>query len=301
MKRRSFIKNTGLGLGALAFLNNRTLAAYLDDPAFKIRMLKKDIGIFTERGGTILFMLSKEGTVIVDAQFPDTAGHLINEIRKRTVHPFRLLINTHHHGDHSSGNLAFKDLVLHVLAHENSKTNQQNAAVKNKTEDKQFYPYQTYTDIWCEKIGKEEVCLHYFGAAHTNGDSVVEFHKAKTVHMGDLVFNRRHPYVDRSSGANIKNWITVLDKTIITFPANTNFICGHAATGYDVLVKQNDLRAFQHYLQQLLLHVEAEIKSGKTLDEILKSTSSIPGAAEWTGAGVDRPLKAAFEELTNAS
>ena len=41
-------------------------------------------------------------------------------------------MNTHHHGDHTSGNIAFKGLVQNVLAHENSKANQQRVA-KEKT------------------------------------------------------------------------------------------------------------------------------------------------------------------------
>ena len=59
MKRRSFIKTTGLTLGALALLNRSTLAAFLKDPAYNIKMLTDDIGVFTEKGGTILFMLAK--------------------------------------------------------------------------------------------------------------------------------------------------------------------------------------------------------------------------------------------------
>ena len=43
-------------------------------------------------------MLNKEGTVVVDAQFPDSAQHLIDEIKKKSSLPYRLLINTHHHG-----------------------------------------------------------------------------------------------------------------------------------------------------------------------------------------------------------
>ncbi len=52
--------------------------------------------------------------------------------------------------------LLFKNLVPHVLAHANSKINQQNSAVQNKTEDKQLYRDQTYTDVWSEDIGKEK-------------------------------------------------------------------------------------------------------------------------------------------------
>ena len=38
-----------------------------DDP-WKIKMLSKDVGIFTEKGGTIAFMLSKKGIVVVEGQ-----------------------------------------------------------------------------------------------------------------------------------------------------------------------------------------------------------------------------------------
>jgi len=39
------------------------------------------------------------------------------------------------------------------------------------------------------------------------------------------------------------------------------------------------------------------MKSGKTKDEILKATE-IPGSPEWKGDGIQRPLQAAFEELS---
>ena len=298
MQRRSFLRNTGLTIASLALLNKKSLASFLADPAWKIKMLTDDIGIFTEKGGTIAFYLSKDGPVVVDTQFPDSAQHLIDELKKKTENPFRLLINTHHHGDHSSGNIAFKDLVPHVLAHANSKANQERVAKEQKKEDKQLYPDQTYTDTWSEKIGKEKIILHYFGAAHTNGDSLVHFTKANIVHMGDLVFNRRHPYIDKTSGANIDNWIKLLDKATSTFSKKTQYVCGHAGDGYDVQLKADDLKAFGDYLGNVLKFTEAEIKAGKTKEEILKATE-IPGSPEWKGTGIDRPLGAAYIELTS--
>jgi glyoxylase-like metal-dependent hydrolase (beta-lactamase superfamily II) len=297
MQRRSFLRNTGLTFASLALLNKDSLAAFLADPAWKIKMLTDDIGIFTEKGGTIAFYLSKDGPVVVDAQFPDSAQHLIDELKKKSENPFRLLINTHHHGDHTAGNIAFKGLVPHVLAHANSKANQERVAKEQKKEDVQLYPDQTYTDTWCEKIGKEEICLYYYGAGHTDGDSLVHFKKANIVHMGDLVFNRRHPYIDKSAGASINNWIKLLDKTTSTFSKKTQYICGHAAEGYDIQLKADDLKAFGDYLGNVLKFTDAEIKAGKTKEEILKATE-IPGSPEWKGSGIERPLGAAYIELT---
>ncbi len=297
MQRRNFLRNTGLTIAGLALLNKSSLADLLSDPAWKIKMLTADIGVFTEKGGTILFMLNKEGTIVVDAQFPDTAQHLIDEMKTKTEKPYRLLINTHHHGDHTAGNIAFKELVPHVLAHTNSKTNQQNVAMKQKTEDKQLYPDQVYTETWCEEIGKEKICLHYFGAGHTNGDSLVHFQNSNIVHMGDLVFNRRHPFIDKTAGADISNWIKLLDKATTTFDKKTQYVCGHAGEGYDIVIKADDLKAFGDYLANVLKFVDAEMKAGKSKEDILKATE-IPGSPEWKGSGIDRPINAAYEELT---
>ncbi len=296
MNRRSFIRSGVFAVGALTIAQHKVLAALQIDP-WKITMLRKGVGIFTEKGGTIGFLIGKEDIVVVDTQFPDQSKHLIEELKKQSSNPFKLLINTHHHGDHSGGNIAFKGMVPHVLAHANSKANQERVAKEKKTEDQQLFPDQIFTDTWCEKMGKEEICLHYFGAGHTNGDSLVQFKKANVVHMGDLVFNRRHPFIDRTSGANIKSWIAVLDKAVQTFNKKTIYIFGHAVTGYEVSGSKADVLAFRNYLEKLLTFVGDQIKAGKTKEEILKATE-IPGATEWKGDGIDRPLKAAYEELT---
>lgn len=295
MHRRHFIHQSALTIGALSLYNRNLLASLFEDP-WKITMLTKEVGIFTERGGTIAFCLTKKGSIVVDTQFPDQSKHLIAELQKKSPKPFKLLINTHHHGDHSSGNVAFRGQIWNIVAHANSKKNQKIAAEKNKTQKNQLYPNITYLDNWSRKIGGERVSLHHFGPAHTNGDSFVHFEHANIVHCGDLVFNRRHPYVDRGAGASIKNWIEVLNKAGKTFDANTRFIYGHAATGYEVTGTMDDLNAFRDYLGNVLRYVDGAMKAGKTKDEMLK-TKIIPGSEQWKGDGSERPLTAAWEEL----
>jgi glyoxylase-like metal-dependent hydrolase (beta-lactamase superfamily II) len=296
MQRRDFIRSSAFLTGALTVGQQKLFAMLTEDP-WKIMMLRNDIGVFTERGGTIAFLLSKQGIVVVDAEFPEQSQHLITELKKRSDQPFQLLINTHHHGDHTAGNISFKGIVGHVLAHENSLKNQQTVAMAQKTEDKQLYPDQTFTDTWCEKTGKENICLYYFGAGHTNGDAIIHFQHANIVHMGDLVFNRRHPFVDRSAGANMKSWINVLDTAVNKFDKKTVYVFGHAGDNYPVTGKADDLKAFAEYLDKILQFTESEIKAGKTKEEFLKTTV-LPFTTEWKGEGLERPLQAAYEELT---
>lgn len=296
MKRRHFIRNTAFSFAALSLADQKILTALFKEP-WKITMLTDDLGIFEERGGTIAFLLSKDGIVVVDSQFPDQSQHLIGELKKKSEKPFKLLINTHHHGDHTAGNISFKGIVEHVLAHENSKKNQENSAIKNKNEDKQLYPDRTYSTTWCEKVAKENICLLYYGPAHTNGDSFVHFEHNNIVHCGDLVFNRRHPYIDRSAGASINNWIEVLNSGLKKFDKKTKFIFGHSGEGYDIKGTADDLKAFRDYLGNVLKFVDGEIKAGKSKEEVLKATL-IPGGEEWKTDGIQRPLGAAYDELT---
>lgn len=298
MNRRKFLQYTGLSFGAIALFRTSGLASILNDPAWELKMLTKESGIFIGKGGTILFNINKAGITVVDAQFPDTAGELIKDLQKKTTAPFKLLINTHHHSDHTSGNIAFKGLVENILAHENSLKNQQNHAKKNNLEEKQLYPNATYEMSTEFKVGNELIRLDYLGAGHTNGDSLVHFAKSDIVHVGDLVFNRRFPYIDKSNGADITNWIKILEQIPKLYPRKTKFVCGHAREGFDVVINQTDITLFKDYLGNAMTFVAKEVKEGKIKSEILSATS-IPGSPEWKGDGIIRTLEAAYNEVTS--
>ncbi|MGZ3851979.1 MAG: MBL fold metallo-hydrolase [Flavisolibacter sp.] len=297
MHRRTFLRNTGILSGSALLLQKTALAKMLNTFDYNIKMLRNNVGIFTERGGTIAFLLSKDGIVVIDAQFPDTAQHLIDDLKKRSTNPFRYLLNTHHHMDHTAGNIAFKGIVEHVVAHENSLINQKNVAEKSNSMDKQLLPDMTFNEDWKLKIGGETIKADYYGAGHTNGDAVYQFEKANIFHAGDLMFNKRHPFVDRTAGANMTQWIKDLDK--ITAKANKDsiIIFGHSLNPGEETGTVEDVKKFQDYLGKVLAFTEQEIKKGVTKEEFIKNTS-IPGVTEWTGQGIERPLTAAYEELT---
>jgi glyoxylase-like metal-dependent hydrolase (beta-lactamase superfamily II) len=303
MNRRKFIQNTTLTLGALTLAQQKIFSSLFTGnsaappPPWLFHMMTDKIGVFTERGGTIAFLLDKKGIVVVDSQFPDTAQHLIGELHKNSDAPIKYLINTHHHGDHSGGNIAFKGLAHRVVAHENSKKNQLRVAKASNTTDKQLFPNRTFSDHWQKYVGDESIAMHYFGPAHTDGDAFIHFENANIVHMGDLMFNRRHPFVDRSSGASIKSWIKVLHKAVRKFDNKTTYIFGHAADGHNIVGHAEDLKKFSDYLDAILKFTEGEIRAGKIREGFMKTTS-IPGQGEWKGDGISRPLAAAWDELT---
>ena len=297
MERRNFLKNTALTAASLALLGKKSFAAMLADPVYQFKPLRNNVGMFAEQGGTIIWMINKEGIVVVDAEFPDQATHLIGLLKKQSDLPFEWLINTHHHGDHTSGNISFKGIVNKVAAHENSLANQTAVAIKSKTEDKQLYPDTTFTDTWKIKVGDEKITAHYFGTGHTNGDAMIHFEHANIVHTGDLVFNRRYPFVDNSAGASVKHWPLALEKARKKFDKDTIFVFGHAFDPVKVIGTMDDVIAMQNFMEKLEDYVAGSIKTGKTKEDILKATS-IPGITDWQGQGIERGITAAYEELT---
>lgn len=296
MQRKSFLKSSALLLTAFAIGSKTSFAQLLEANGYEIKMLTDNVGIFTEKGGTIMFVHTREGTVVVDTQFPDSATHLIEEMKKLQK-GIAMVINTHHHGDHTGGNIQFVELTKRVIAHQNALKNLQDVAAKAKNESKQYFPTETFAERLSLQIGTEKIDLHYFGAGHTNGDIFVHHVNSNTVHVGDLVFNRRHPFVDRSAGANMKSWQSVLAKATKKFTKSTTYICGHAGKDFSVEVKKADVLFFKKYLKAVLQQVKEDIESKKPLEEILK-TKAIKGYETWDASGIERPLTAAYEELT---
>jgi len=293
MKRRSFVQSGSLALSLSALPN---WISMINLSAYQMTPLRRNVGIFTEKGGTIGWLIQPEAFVVIDTQWKEQSESLLAEIRKKTDAPMPFLINTHHHGDHTSGNIAFKGIAEYILAHENSKINQMAVAQKNNTMSQQLFPDMTYTDRKLKEVGDETIDLQYWGPAHTNGDSIIHFQEANVVHCGDLVFNRKFPYIDKSTGAMIDNWIEILQQMQSYFDNDTLFIFGHSREGFSVTGNKGDLAAFSDYLTALLEFVATEIRNGKTREQIL-TTTSIPGVPEWSGEGIERSLTAAMDEL----
>lgn len=297
--RRDFIQKSMLTAAGISVAHQTILANILsEDVPYKMTAIRNNIGYFTERGGTIGWMISKNGIVVIDTQFPDQSKHLIDAIKKQSDKKIDLLINTHHHGDHTAGNIAFKGIAEMILSHENSKKNQMRVAKERGQETGQLYPDTTFDKEWSKKIDGEKITLKYFGPAHTDGDSITHFEDSNIVHMGDLIFNRRFPFIDKPAGASIKNWITVLEKTQKYYDKDTKFIFGHAGDEYDIVGGFSGIKAMENYLSRLLDVVGSEIKAGKSQEDIMKLTT-IKGAEQWKGGGIERSLSTAYQELTS--
>jgi cyclase len=309
LNRRQFIASSSLALAASA-IDVRALLAQTAQgpqapPQTEFKAIRGSVGYFTGQGGVIGWYVDKRSALVIDSQFPATAKICLDGINQRSGgRQLDFLINTHHHGDHTGGNGVFRPAARKILAHVNVPRLQREAAALAAKTAKPDAPPQsepvvadtTFEKAWREPVGDEVVALKHYGPAHTGGDSTVTFEKANVVHLGDLVFNRRHPYIDRPAGASIANWMRILDTIANEHMSDTIYIYGHSGPQFGITGSRIDLAYMRDYLGALLEMVKGEMKAGKTRDAIIKITDPLKGFPDH-GPLVERVLAAAYDEL----
>ena len=263
--------------------------------------IRRNVGFFTMRGGTIGYLVNPGAIVVVDSQFPVEGKVCLDGLNTQSGgRGVDFLINTHHHGDHSAGNVSFRGAAKKVVAQVKAAEHMHNPPGGQPPTD-QLFPDTTFTETWAADVGDERVSARHYGRAHTSGDAVITFERANVVHMGDLLFKQRHPVVDRAAGATLRGWMTVLDRTADHHAADTVYICGHANTGLPVTGDASDLRQFKDYLGAVLTFVDSHMKAGRTRDEILAMRDPLKGFESYGRFGQANPrdiLTCAHEEIT---
>lgn len=309
LNRRQFLSSSSLAVVASA-LDWRTLLAQTipgarSASADAFTLVRGSIGTFTGQGGTIGWHIDKQSVVVIDSQFPASAKTCLDGVNERsTGRALDYLVNTHHHGDHTGGNGVFRPVAKQILAHANVPRLQREAAARAAQAAQPGQaplPVPVFADTlfeasWRQPVGDESMALKYYGPAHTSGDTVVTFEKANVVHMGDLVFNRRHAVIDRPGGASIANWMKVLEGTVADHDGGTIYIFGHANPAFPVTGGSADLLYMRDYLAALLDFVRGEMKAGKSRDDIIKIVEPLKGFPDH-GPLIARVLTAAFDEL----
>ena len=328
--RRDFLSTTTAA--ALGAALGRPLAALAQQqgppPQPVFTPLRGNVGTFTMRGGTVGWLVNAGGVAVVDTQFPDSARALLEGLQTRSSNRgVDVLMNTHHHGDHSSGNAAFRGVARRVVAHgmadqhmrrapqwpqaqSQAQTPAQQPPAQPAQQRQQpaapepLYPDTTFTHTWSAEVGDERIVARHHGRGHTSGDAVITFERANVVHMGDLMFNRRHPVVDRAAGASMRNWARLLQQVVDGHARDTIYIFGHAGQGLPVTGGSAELLQFRDYLGAVLAFVERQVQAGRSREEIFAMREPLAGFEAWGPFGQPGgrdPLSVAYEEVTTGA
>ena len=253
-------------------------------------------------GGNIGVSVGDDGLLIVDDQFAPLADKIRAALKGIADKKLHFILNTHWHGDHTGGNVAFGAEAT-IIAHDNVRkrlSTEQKSTVFNSTtppSPKEALPVITFDQTLTVHFNGEEIRAIHYPKGHTDGDSVIFFTTSNVVHLGDDFFAGRFPFVDLESGGSVEGLIKNIGEIIAKIPAGAKLIPGHGP-----ISTVDDLKSYHSMLQQTTEIVRGKIKAGKTLDQI--KSEGLP--AEWAPWGTgfiktDRWVETIYKSLTAKS
>src|SRR6476660_6407369 len=178
--RRALVLGVLIGVGALSL----AAAAYQAQPqgprVVEVEKLKDNLFMLKGGGGNTAVFVTASGVVVVDTKNPGWGQPILDKIKEITDKPVTMIINTHTHADHVSGNVEFPATV-DIVTQENTKTNMQKLPIFT-TSNGVGLPKRTFKDRMTIGKGADQIDLFYFGPGHTNGDAWVSFPALHAAH-----------------------------------------------------------------------------------------------------------------------
>jgi cyclase len=269
MKRSGI--NRSLTLGALIVLGALSMrVAALQQPAadgpkiVEVEKLKDNLYLLKGGGGNTAVFIGTGGVTVVDAKNPGWGEPIIEKIKGLTNKPITTLINTHTHGDHVSGNVAFAPTV-DIIVQANMKANMEKMPIFKENNGKGMAK-RTFTDTLTIGAGHDRIDLYYFGRGHTNGDAWIVFPALRFVHAGDIFSGKNLPLLDPNNGGSGLDIGDSLAKAAAQITNVDSIITGHST-----VMTMADLREYAQFNKDFRASVEAGLRAGKSVDDIAAS------------------------------
>jgi cyclase len=245
--------------------------------------------------------VGEDGLVVVDDEYAPLAGKIQTALRSLSDKPIRFIINTHYHLDHVDGNEFFQQQAP-IIAHDNVRKrleqggtigNLSSIAWETKPMPKPGLPILTFDRHLTIYLNGEDIHVVHIQNGHTDGDSIVFFHKSNVVHMGDDFLRIGFPFIDLAGGGSVRGLITGLEEIISELPPDVKVIPGHG-----VISNLDDVRVRIKMLKETLAVVEKGVKQGKSLDQ-LKQERVLEPWKEWSGIiSSDAFVETLYNDLT---
>ena len=229
--------------------------------------IRPGVAVLFGNGGNIGVSHGPAGTLIVDDQFAPLVPKIQAAIAGLGASPVKFLVNTHWHFDHAGGNEPFGKagaiIVAQTRVRDRLAAGGTVAGNESPPAPREALPIVTYDHTMSFHLNGDTIDLIHTGGGHTDGDTAVYWRKANVLHTGDMMMHQAgFPFIDLSSGGNVKHLITSLDQMIAMTNADTVVIPGHGP-----LARRADLIAWRGTIATAVERVSALKNAGQSLEQ----------------------------------
>ena len=230
-----------------------------------VQKLRGNISVMEGSGGNIGVFTGTEGKLMVDAGIGVSKKKYICRPGFHQQSTLRYLINTHWHFDHANGNESIHDKGATIIAQEKT---QEHLMKTIRVVDWNYTFQPLPTSALQTILFKQDQTLHFNGSpivikkyapAHRDSDSYVHFPDADILHVADTWWNNYFPFIDYSTGGNIKGMMHACEENMAMTTNKTIIIPGHGAVG-----NREQMKEFQDMLHTIYKKVSDLKKQGRT-------------------------------------
>ena len=211
-----------------------------------------DDGLIHEPGD-VAVRVTPEGVILVDDKYPENLTDVLAALRSVTTQPIRYLLNSHHHGDHVSGNVNLAALGIDIIAHRRIREN----FLRLKQPGAPNIVFEDQGGVF---LGGVEVRMHHLGRGHTNGDTVIHFPDLRAIHMGDLVIDGM-PVIDYAGGGSALAFVKTIDN-LLALDFDT------AIPGHGKVMTRPEVQAYRNRFETMNQRMRELIKKGVPKDQL---------------------------------
>jgi cyclase len=242
--------------------------------------------------GNAGILTGPDGVLLVDAQFAQLSDKLVAAIKAASNGgQVRFLVNTHHHPDHTSGDLNMAKLGAVIIARDELRAH---LASGNNPTPAAGLPVITYSGKTTIHMNGEDVQLIPVLNAHTDGDTMVFFPKANVLMVGDFYRSIQYPNIDRTNGGSLKGMVAGMNQVIALATPTTKIVPGHGP-----VVDKTAVASTVELINTIQSRVAALIAQGKTQEEVIaaKPLADLDARVKEVGTTGDRFLGQVYAEL----
>jgi glyoxylase-like metal-dependent hydrolase (beta-lactamase superfamily II) len=124
-------------------------------------------------------------------------------------------------------------------------------------------------------MNSESIHVIPIRAAHTSGDSLVQFENADVIMIGDFYRNYGYPFVDPTNGGTFAGVLEALDATMQLAGPDTRLVPGHGT-----IINGTDLAPYRDMILDIQTQVQQMIDAGKRQQEVVAANLTAPYDAQ---------------------
>lgn len=259
-----------------------TARKHAETASITVQALRRNVTALIGSGGNIAVLTGPDGKLIIDSGYSTSRARISDALTQLSPEPIKHLVNTHWHFDHCDGNEWMHSDGATILAHENTR---KHLSTTTRVDAWDFtFPPSPAGAIPTEIFDKDKtlhlnstaIALSYYGPSHTDGDVSAYFVEADVLHCGDTWWNGHYPFIDYSTGGNIKGMIEAAEANLARVTERTIVIPGHGKIG-----GKPELTEYRDLLTTIHDRVAALKKQGKSLEETIAAKPTAAYDSKW--------------------